>query len=65
MASVFAKDNIDHCVIGTIRISKLPEHKPRIITKRDTKHFSEQAFLHNLFYSDWGKIDLIADADIV
>lgn len=62
-ASVFANDISDHCVIGTVRNTKVPKTKPRIIIKRDMKHFVEQGFFHDLFLFDWDKINLIADVE--
>jgi len=53
----------DHCVAATIRDTKVQKGKPRIIIKRDTKHFVEQGFLHDLFGFDWGQIDPCADVE--
>lgn len=63
MASVFANDISDHCVVAMVRNIKFPKSKPCIITKRDMKHFMEQAFLHDLSYFDWGKINLIPEVE--
>ena len=62
-ASIFAHDISDHCVIATVRNTKIPKTKPRILVKRDLKHFSEQGFFHDLFYFNWEKINLIPDVD--
>lgn len=63
-ASIFANDISDHCVVATFRNTKLPKTKPLILIKRDMKHFSEQGFLHDLFYFDWDRISLRADLEI-
>ncbi len=63
MASVFANDISDHCVVATVRNTKIPKSKPCIITKRDMKHFKEQAFLHDLYNFDCGKIYLIPEVE--
>ncbi len=62
MASVFANDISDHCVVATVRNTKIPKSKP-CITKRDMKHFKEQAFLHDLYHFNWGKINLIPEVE--
>lgn len=62
-ASIFANDISDHCAVATVRAAKLPKFKPTITVKRDMKHFSEQGFLHDLFYTDWEKMYAIADVD--
>ncbi len=61
MASVFANDISDHCVVATVRNTKIPKSKPCIITKRNMKHFKEPAFLHDLYNFDCGKIYLIPE----
>ncbi len=33
-ASVYANDVSDHCAVAIVRDTKLPKHKPRIITRR-------------------------------
>ncbi len=63
-ASVFANDISDHCVIATVRNTKIPKSKPGIITKRDMKHFSEQGFLHDLNNLECEQINLIPDLEI-
>ncbi len=35
----------DHCVVATVRNTKILKSKQCIIIKRDMKHFKEQAFL--------------------
>lgn len=60
---VFANDLSDHCVAGAVRNIKIPHSKPCIINKRNLKHFSEQAFLHDLFYFNWGRILVIDDTN--
>lgn len=47
----------------TVLLPKIPKTKPRIIIKRDTKHFTEQGFMYDLFYFDWDKMNLIADVE--
>lgn len=34
------------------------------ITKRDTKHFSEQSFRHDLYLTDWSMVSLIPDVEL-
>ncbi len=63
MASVFANDISDHCVVATVRNTKIPKSKPCIITKRNMKHFKEPAFLHDLYNFDCGKIYLIPEVE--
>lgn len=55
---VFAKDLSDHCIVGAVRNTKISCSKPHIITKRNSKLFSEQASLHNLFSFNWGRITM-------
>lgn len=62
-ASIFANDISDHCVIATVRNTKISKTKPCIIVKRNMKHFSEQDFLHDLSNFDWGKMYNSADVD--
>lgn len=61
---VFANDLSDHCVIATVRQAKLPKTRPRIVLKRQFKHFCEQAFHHDLWHIDWTKISLINDVEL-
>lgn len=61
LASVFANDISDHCVVVVVRDTKLPKQKPRIVTKRCMKHFNKQGFLHDLAQFDWDKIMSILD----
>ncbi len=63
MASVFANDISDHCVVATVRNTNIPKSKPCIITKRDMKPFKEQAFLQDLYHFDWRKINLIPEVE--
>lgn len=63
LASVFANDVNDHCVIATVRDTKLPKHKPRIITRRCLRHFNEQGFLFDVAHYDWDRIFLIPDVE--
>lgn len=63
-ASIFANYLSDHCVITTVRNTKIPKTKPNVITKRDMKHFSEQGFLHDLNNLEWELINLIPDLEI-
>lgn len=60
----FANDISDHCIIATIRNTKIPKTKPCIITKCDIKHFSEQRFLHDLNNLEWEQIKLIPDLEM-
>lgn len=62
-ASVFANDISDHCLIASVRNTKIPKTRPRIIFKRAMKQFSMQAFLHDLYDFDWGRISLIDDVE--
>ncbi len=62
--SMFTNDISDHCVIATVRNTKIPKTKPSIITKRDMKHFSAQGFFHDLNNLEWEQINLIPDLEI-
>ncbi|KAF1394512.1 hypothetical protein PFLUV_G00001090 [Perca fluviatilis] len=62
-ASIFANDISDHCVVATVRNTKIPKTKPRIIVKRNMKHFSEQEFLNDLSNYDWEKINTSTDIE--
>ncbi len=62
-ASIFANDISDHCVVATVRNTKIPKIKPRIIVKRNMKHFSGQEFLHDLSNYDWEKNYISAEVD--
>ncbi len=42
LASVYANDVSDHCVVAIVRDTKLSKHKPRIITRRCLRHFNER-----------------------
>lgn len=41
----------------------MDKRKPRVILKRDLKHFNEQAFYHDLSNCKWNRIDLIPDVE--
>ncbi|KAF3842833.1 hypothetical protein F7725_001682, partial [Dissostichus mawsoni] len=45
---VFPNDISDHCTIACVSSTKLPKAKGLIVLRRCFKHFSEQAFLHDL-----------------
>lgn len=62
--AVFANDVSDHCVVACVQDTKLPKCKPRIVLKRNLKSFSEQAFLNDLYFCDWNKINLIPEPEI-
>lgn len=57
-ASIFANDISDYCVVATVINTKIAKTKPRIIVKRNIKHFSEQEFLHDLSNFDWENINI-------
>lgn len=63
-SGVFGNDLSDHCAIAVVRNTKLPKMKPHILLKRDLKHFHEQAFLHDLSYSEWKRVSLIDDVEL-
>lgn len=44
----------DNCFIAAIRDTRIPKVKPCCITKRDTKHLSEQSYRH-LNFADWSR----------
>ena len=50
---IFSNDLSDHCVVATCRDTKIPKCKPCIIFKRDSKHFNEQAYHHDLSLVNW------------
>ena len=60
---VFCNDLSDHCVVAAIRNTKVPKLKPRVICKRNLKHFNEQGFYHDLFHFNWSRIMLIPDVE--
>ena len=60
---VFANDLSDHCAIACIRSTKMPKTNGLTIIRRCFKHFSEQAFLHDLALLDWSHISLIPSVD--
>lgn len=55
-SAVFPNDVSDHCVIAVERDKRLPKSKPRFVEKCNMKMFVEQAFLHDLYHSDWDRI---------
>ncbi len=63
LASVYANDVSDHCVVAIVRDTKLPKHKPRIITRRCLRHFNEQGFLLDVAHYNWDRIFLIPDVE--
>ncbi len=63
LASVYANDVSDHCVIAIVRDTTLPKHKPRIITRRCLRHFNEQGFLLDVAQYNWDRIFLIPDVE--
>lgn len=44
LASVYANDVSDHCVVATVTVTKVPKQKSRIIAKRWMKYFNEECF---------------------
>ena len=56
---VFPNDISDHCTIACVRSTKLPKNKCLLVLKRCFKHFSEQAFLHDLAEVEWSRLALI------
>uniref|UniRef100_A0A3B3DM95 Reverse transcriptase domain-containing protein n=2 Tax=Oryzias melastigma TaxID=30732 RepID=A0A3B3DM95_ORYME len=60
---VFCNDLSDHCVVAVCRNTKIPKFKPRIVYKRNMKHFNEQAFYHDLSQVKWENIGLIPDVE--
>ncbi len=63
LASVYANDVSDYCVIAIVRDTKWPKHKPRIITRRCLRHFNEQGFLLDIAQYNWDRIFLIPDVE--
>lgn len=63
-SGVFALNVSDHCPIYCIRNSRHKKIPPRMITKRDYKHFDEQAFLYDLQNSDLLDICLTPDPEV-
>ena len=61
---VFPNDISDHCTIACVRCTKLPKAKGLIVLRRCFKHFSEQAFLHDLAEVKWHFIALIPSIDV-
>ena len=60
---VFANDLSDHCAIACVRNTKLPKTNGLTVIRRCFKHFSEQAFLHDLAAVDWFRMSLIPSMD--
>ncbi|KAK0145188.1 hypothetical protein N1851_015920 [Merluccius polli] len=56
---VFPNDLSDHCAIACVRNTRMPKMKGIIILRRCFKHFSEQAFLHDLTAVSWHLISAI------
>ena len=54
----------DHCPIICIRGMMLQKCGSRVVMKRNFKLFDEQAFFHNLFYSDIADTVKIPDVDL-
>lgn len=52
-SGVFANDISDHCPIACIRDTRLKHSDPCIISKRNYKHFSQQAFTLDLYHSEF------------
>ena len=63
-AGVFEQGISDHCPIACVRSTKLKRTQPRIITRRNFKHFNEQAFFNDLFHSDIHVTSAIPDAEL-
>lgn len=61
---IFSNDVSDHCTIACVRNCKLPKCKPKFIFRRNYKHFSEQAFLHDLYNSKVFYECEMADVDL-
>ena len=60
---VFANDLSDHCAIACVRSTKMPKSNGLTVIRRCFKHFSEQAFLHDLAQMDWSHVSLIPSVD--
>ena len=60
---VFANDLSDHCAISCVRSTKLPKGNGLTVFRRCLKHFSEQAFLHDLALVDWFRITSIPSVE--
>lgn len=61
---IFANDISNHCAIATVGQAKLPKSRPQIIFKRDSKHFCEPAFHHDLRDFVWNRISLINEVEL-
>lgn len=55
---VFPNDISDHCTIACVRSTKLPKTKCLTVLRRNFKHFSEQAFIHDLAGAQWSHFAL-------
>jgi hypothetical protein len=62
---VFTQDISDPCPVVCVRDVRIQKSKPRVITKRNLKNFSEQAFLHNLYFRDLDCITAVPEPDLV
>lgn len=51
-SGVFEHGFSDHCPIACIRTTKMKKLGPRLVSRWNLKHFSEQAFLTDLFNGD-------------
>lgn len=60
---VFANDISDHCTIACVRNTKLPKSNGLTVLSRCFKHFSDQAFLHDLARLNWDRLKLIPTVD--
>ena len=63
-SGVFELGITDHCPIACIRNTKLKKSQPRVIVKRNFKHFNEQAFMVDLQNSDILSTVRILDPDL-
>ena len=62
--SVFDLGISDHCPTACVRSIHIKKTKSHIITKRNFKHFSEQAFLSDLYQSDIHYTSQIPDVEM-
>ena len=60
-SGVFELGISDHCPIACVRLCKIPRSQPRIVTKRNLKHFDEHAFLDELSNSNLHSISEFSD----
>jgi hypothetical protein len=62
---IFSNDLVsDHCTVACVRNCKLPKCQPKLIFRRNYKHFSEQAFLHDLYNSEVFHVCEMVDVDL-